>query len=197
MARQEEKLPTLTISYRQLQERSKLLAGEVYPSHGGEVKSTSRQGSKNKARSDQDKVHTGGLLYLSPTKDTPKINSRHGEEKVKRTKGKSSPNQETGLQRKLFPTSTREDTPSRKHRTTTNEDKASPTKKNGRNASERRTRTQAESLGGSKTEDRKSEESPGDILSREWSRHENRKVEKALSKWSGDMAKLKPVILTW
>ena len=199
MAGREEKLPTLTISFQQLQERSRRLTSKERSPHGGGVDSTCIQTSKSKTRADEDKVYTGGLLYISPTKEAPKAAA---EERVRRPKGRSTPNQDTGSQRKLFPTSAQEDTTSHRHKTTPNQDKTPPTKKNGR-LLERGTKpgrhNQEESQRSklAKTEDVKSEQSTNDILKEQWSRHENRKIERALSKWSGDMTKLKQVIQSW
>ena len=243
MAKKEDvKLPTLTITYQDLVERSKLLLSETQSTHGGELRSTTVSDTSNKTKPEKDKVHAGGLLYISPTKDPPKVGDG-GENRVRR----STQNQTSSSQRRLFPTSTQEDTTSRKHKTTQNHEKPSPAKKNGR-TSERTTKSGSfqkgpdiaspyqQSDGGKvgrtdgdnpRRENRKSErmsreaetkkpgraktersrqtnteevtsdESPHDVLRKEWSRHEARKVERALSKWSGDLTKLKPVIQTW
>lgn len=251
MARKEDKLPTLTISFQDLLERSELLLGEAETTHGGELRPTSVRDTSSKTKPEKDKVHTGGLLYLSPTKDPPKASADDaGEDRVRRTKG-STHSQASSSQRRLFHASGQEDATSRRHKTAQNHDTASPVKKDGQTSersikssscqkgpditsphrqtesqhqgtrvvrtdganprresrkSERMSKeTEARKLGKTKTdknkqtnaEDAMSDETADDVLRKEWSRHEARKVERTLSKWSGDLAKLKPVIQTW
>lgn len=184
MAGQEGKLPTLTITYQQLQERSKLLTEERYSPHQEGVNSTS---SKYSTSPEHEKVYTGGLLYISPTKESPKA-----EDRVKRAKGRSIPNQDTRSQRKLFPTSSHEET-SRAQKAVPNEEKAPPTKK----FTQRREKCSQEESQRDKLLKGDNDQSMSDRLKEEWSRYENKKIERTLSKWSGDLATLKPVIRTW
>lgn len=169
-----DSLSTLRITYEALEERNKLMMTDYSAPLGtaGE--------SSDKSRT------TRGILYVPPTTDlVPK------ENRGRRHQGKSSCDQT----RSVTPQSrlqlsdrvvgaTREKTPSGKR---------SKAKQEYR-GSERHERTR-KSAGGSPRDG--PDKTAGQDLSCGWSQHEHKRVERALSKWSGDLAKLDPVIRAW
>lgn len=135
---------------------------------------------RNKLLMSESPVDTG-LLYLVPTTDQPQ------KEKQNWSKKKSGPEEArlmTPQQR--LDRSMQEKTPSRRRSKSNQECRGS----NGH----LRTSGAGWNHRGEPTKTWSTEQE--DLIGG-WSRHENRRIERALSRWSGDPAKLNPMIVMW
>lgn len=188
-----DELPTLTITNAQLRERSSLLTGKTRRPDDDRV-AEPREECSDKSRA--------GLLYLLPT---TVVNTSNDEGKTKKTRRRPQQHEETRS--------------SPKHKALVNQEAScnhGATKERSSRVKDPRSRTTPHarqlqdftahqnphhraSTDTGKRAEKKSEvvTSEEDELKAEWNRHENRKIEKALAKWSGDVAKLDPVIQAW
>lgn len=170
-----ESLSTLRITYEALEEKNKLIMGDSHKPPVGESSAECRTSS------------TRGILYLPPTTDLvskEKQGRRHkGKSRHDQTKS-MTPQSRLQLSDHTTPTTTREKTPSGKR---------SKAKQEYR-GSEKHERTHKSADGSSRGQDKTAGQ--GD-LSCGWSQHEYKRVERALSKWSGDLEKLDPVFRAW
>ena len=161
-------LPTLKITFEELQKRSEQLSRESYSSPD----SSSNWDMEN-SRSGGDStehVSTRGLLYLPPSTDLGS-----SSRKEKRTKGK-----------------TRNDR-------STHSVHSGGTTTHSKGQGERRTKSRLydESAISRSDPDKLTPTSEADNLKGEWKRHESKKIERALSRWSGDVTQLSSVFQAW
>ena len=178
-----EALSTLKITYEALVERSKLLLDDQQC----QAIENNSNDSPNKSRTSGE-GSTRGVLHLPPTtKLVPKEKQKRGR------RGRSHSHQD---QTRLMPAAQN----TSDHRLAGHEDRMAIAGKRAKfkpesRGSELRGRTTHRSASGGRDGGSIGPEQ-GD-LSSGWSQHEHRKVEKMLSRWSGDVAKLKPVIKAW
>lgn len=123
---------------------------------------------------------TRGLLYVVPTTDPPRREKQNrSRKKVRQDEARVVPQQRVGH-------ATQEKIPSRR-RSKSNQEGRGPDQRERTNRVSGNHRSEAAKTKGTEEED----------LIGGWSRHENRRIERALAKWSGDPVKLDPVIVTW
>lgn len=165
-------LPTLKITFEELQQRSELMSRESCfspdDSSGVDLENSRSGGGSTK------RVSTRGLLYLPPSTD---LGSTSREEK--RTKGKTRNDRSTQ--------------PVNSGTTTTHSkaqvEKRTKSRQYDESANSRRHHSDPE---------KPTPTSGADYLKGEWKRHEtSRKIERALSKWSGEASQLDTVLQTW
>ena len=177
-------IPTLRITNEELRKRSKLTSGDRHSEH------TTAQYSSPEKKVEKS---TPGLLYLSPT---TVVNTNNEEKKTKRTRGRTR--QEEASRPPKLPTN-----PTRQERRRSNTVNPSDLSRNGtdRQSHGESVRQKGPSQRTPNHEQRQEKgtepRSEDELLRAEWSRHENRKIERALAKWQGDVAKLDPIIQAW
>lgn len=168
-------LPTLKITFEELQKRSELLSGESFhspdnSSNGDMENSTSGGGSTKR-------VSARGLLYLPPSTDLESTSR-----KEKRTKAKTQNDRSTQPVNSGVTT-----TPSKAR---AQGDKRTKSKQYDESAISRHHH-------GDPAKPTPGTTSGADYLKGEWKRHESKKIERALSKWSGDATQLDSVVQAW
>lgn len=194
-------IPRLRITHEELQERSKLLIGDsCYPS-GHKMVASKSYGENTDKQTPDGAIYPGGLLRLSPTTKAHMVN----EERKPRRR---TPREET---RKPPADTSRGEKARIAHDRTSgaiaSRNKAEKRTKSGQqrllelvNHEDPQHRVLGDGLTQRKCREATRKAEPGsdhDSLKADWSRHENRKIERVLSKWTGDVTKLDPVIQTW
>lgn len=199
----EEKLPTLRITFEELQQRSILLPHHQRVDKMEEAKSN----NSSSGNTDEPRAHTGGLLYLSPTKDFKTTEEKKRKRNRRRNLNRDPINSPLEPRTRVETTQpcdhghkvqgvlTSNQLPERRGKSNGHQRLKKPVSSEGPHS-----RAFSDGLIPRKDREvsREKLNTETSDLESEWSGHErSRKVEKALSKLSGDVTKLDPVVQTW